>query len=81
MVMPSTPGAPWFTDLDPCPPQHVAAGDFVEQGMEPSARFLLGTAIEHSLESSDTFHTFGAADGPSRKFGTHQVPLSSLLHR
>lgn len=67
------------TDLSPCPPQHVAAGDFVEQGMEPSVRFLLGTSIQHSLESSDTIHTFGAADGPSRSLGTHQVPLSSLL--
>ncbi len=69
------------TDLGPRSPQHVAAGDFVEEGMEPLVRFLPGTAREHSLESSDTVHTFGAADGPSRSFGTHQIPLSSLLHR
>src|SRR5206468_11510653 len=42
-------------------------------GVEPTIRILLGTAVEHALESTNTVHAHGAADGSSR-FGTHQSP-------
>ena len=37
----------------PRPPHHVAAGDLVKQGVEPTLGILLGTAIKHTLESSN----------------------------
>ncbi len=58
--------------LDPGPPQDVAAGDLVVEGVEASGGILLGTAIEHALKGSDRVHAFGVADGSSRVFGTHQ---------
>jgi hypothetical protein len=62
------------TDIAPGPQHDVAAGDLVEQGMEAAIPILLGTAVEHALESTDTVHALGAADGPSRVLGTHQSP-------
>jgi hypothetical protein len=61
------------TDLAPGPPEHVAAGDLVIEGMEAAIPILLSTAVEHALESTNPVHALGAADGPSR-FGTHQSP-------
>ena len=61
------------TDLAPSLPEHVAAGDLVIEGVEPTIRILLSTAVEHALESTNTVHARGAADGSSR-FGTHQSP-------
>ena len=36
--------------VDPCPPHHVAAGELVVEGVEPTLWLLLGTAVEHALE-------------------------------
>ena len=38
------------------------------------SRSLLGTAVQHALESTNPIHTSAAADGPSR-YGTDQVAL------
>src|SRR5919198_481750 len=62
------------TDLAPSPPEHVAAGDLVIEGVEAAILVLLGTAVEHALESTNPVHAMGAADGPSRHVGTHQSP-------
>jgi hypothetical protein len=40
------------TDLAPGPPEHVAAGDFVVEGMEGALLILLSAAAEHALESA-----------------------------
>ena len=61
------------TDLAPSPPEHVAAGDLVIEGVEAAILVLLGTAVEHALESTNPVHALGATDGPSRD-GTHQSP-------
>jgi hypothetical protein len=61
------------TDLAPSPPEHVAAGDLVTEGVEAAIPILLSTAVEHALESTNPVHALGAADGSSR-FGTHQSP-------
>ena len=74
-----TGSAPIQSDSDPRRSQHIAAGDLVEQGMEPPAPIGLGTAIEHALKGSNRVHAFGVADGSSRRSGTHQG--SSLLSR
>ncbi len=58
--------------VDPCPPHHVAAGELVVEGMEPTLWFLLGTAVEHALEGSNGVQAIGLSDGPSRLLGTHQ---------
>jgi len=58
----------------PRPPHNVAAGDLVEHGVEPTLGILLGTAIEHALESSNAVPATGRADGTSRTAGTHQRP-------
>jgi hypothetical protein len=68
------------TDLAPSPPEHVAAGDLVIEGVEAAILVLLGTAVEHALESTNPIHTQGVADGPSR-YGTRQVPLLLPVHR
>jgi len=68
------------TDLAPGPPEHVAAGDLVIEGMETAIAVLLGTAVEHALESTNPIHTQGVADGPSR-YGTRQVLLLLPVHR
>jgi hypothetical protein len=41
------------TDLTPSPPQHVAAGDLVIQGMKAAILILLSAAVEHALESTN----------------------------
>jgi hypothetical protein len=69
------------TDLAPRLPEHVAAGDLVEEGVEAAIPILLGTAAEHALESTNTIHARGAADGPSLEIGTHRVPLVLPVHR
>ena len=69
--------SPVGTDIAPSPLQYVAAGDLVEQGMETTIPVLLGTAVEHALESTNPVHAISAADGSSRSLGTHQSP--SLL--
>src|ERR1700739_1027842 len=51
------------TDLAPSPPEHVAAGDLVIQGVETTILILLGTAVEHALESTNPVHARGVADG------------------
>ena len=61
------------TDLTPSLPEHVAAGDLVIDGMEAAILVLLGTAVEHALESTNPVHAQDAADGSSR-YGTHQSP-------
>ena len=61
------------TDLAPSLPEHVAAGDLVIEGVETAILILLGTAVEHALESTNPVHAQGAADGSSR-YGTHQSP-------
>ena len=72
-------GRPVGGHVNPRPPHHVAAGDLVEEGMEPTCAVLLGTAIEHALQSSNGIQTIGLSDGPSRHLGTHQ--RSSLRRR
>ena len=72
--------APVDTDLAPGPAHDVAAGDLVIQSMEAAVPILLGTAVEHALESTNPVHTSGAADGPSR-YGTRQIPLLLPVHR
>ena len=82
IVTPSTPGAPPVGGhVDPRPPQHVAAGDLVVEGMEPTLRVLLGTAIEHALQGSNRVHTFGVSDGPSRhrRHSSGFLPSSSCI--
>jgi hypothetical protein len=66
------------TDLMPRPLQDVAAGDLVKERVKTTVPVLLGTAIEHALESTNTVHTEGAADGPSLQIGTHQSPSHPL---
>jgi hypothetical protein len=39
--------------LVPGPFEDVAAGDLVEQGMEPAVWLLLGAAVEHALQGTD----------------------------
>ena len=60
--------------VNPRPPHHVAAGDLVEEGVEPTCPVLLGTAVEHALQSSNGIQAIGLSDGPSRHLGTHQRP-------
>jgi hypothetical protein len=72
--------APVSTDLPPRPAHDVAAGDLVKQGMKTAIPTLLGTALQHALESANPIHTQGVADRPSR-YGTHQVPLILPVHR
>ena len=50
------------TDLTPSPPEHVAAGDLVIEGMEAAILVLLSTAVEHTLESTNPVHAPGVAD-------------------
>jgi len=69
------------TDLAPSPAHDVAAGDLVKEGVETAVPILLGTAVEHALESTNTIHAPGAADGPSRQLGTHRIPLVLPVHR
>jgi hypothetical protein len=69
------------TDLAPSPPEHVAAGDLVKESVKAAVPILLGTAVEHALESTNTIHAPGAADGPSLQIGTHRVPLVLPVHR
>ena len=38
--------------VNPCSPHHIAAGELVEEGMEPTCPILLGAAIQHALKSS-----------------------------
>jgi hypothetical protein len=64
--------------VNPRPPHHVAADEFVEEGMEPACPVLLGTAIQHALKGSNGVQTIGLADGPSRVLGTHQRCSSFL---
>lgn len=69
------------TNLDPRPRQHVAAGDLVIQGVEPTLGLLLGAAVQHALEGSNRIHTIGVSGGPSRHCGTHQgasLPTSCI---
>lgn len=61
------------TDLAPGPAHDVAAGDLVIQSVEAAIPVLLGTAVQHALESTNPVHALGVADGPSR-YGTHQSP-------
>jgi hypothetical protein len=68
------------TDLTPSPPEHVAAGDLVIEGMEAAIPILLSAAVEHALESTNPVHAHCAADGPSR-YGTRQVLLLLPVHR
>jgi hypothetical protein len=75
-----TGGPSVHTNLPPRPVHDVAAGDLVMQGMKTAILILLGTAVEHALESTNPVHAGGVADGPSRN-GTHQVPLLLLVHR
>ena len=58
--------------VTPSPPQDVAAGDLVEEGMEAAPAVLLGTAIQHPLTGSNRIHALGVTDGPSRCLGPHQ---------
>ena len=51
--------------VDPSPPQDIAAGDLVVEGMEPACGVLLGTAIQHALEGSNRVHAIGVPDVPS----------------
>jgi hypothetical protein len=68
--------------IAPRPDKDVAAGDLVEEGMEPSLRILLGAAVEHALEGLRGGQTIGLSDGPSRLLGTHQlVSQSFVVHR
>jgi hypothetical protein len=53
------------TDLAPRPLQDVAAGDLVKERVETTVPVLLGTAVEHALEGTNTVHTQGATDRPS----------------
>src|SRR4029453_1920733 len=60
--------------LAPGPPQDVAAGDLVEQGMEPADRLLLGAAVQHALQGTDLVQAIGPRGGPSPQAGTHRIP-------
>jgi hypothetical protein len=53
------------TDVPPCPPQDVAAGDLVVEGMETTARILLGTAVQHALQGTGRIQAIGLRGGPS----------------
>jgi hypothetical protein len=53
------------TNLAPGSAHDVAAGDLVKQSMETTITILLGTAVKHALESTNTIRTKGAADRPS----------------
>ena len=68
------------TDLAPGPANDVAAGDLVIQSVEAAIPVLLGTAVEHALESTNLTHAHGAVDGPSRN-GTRQALLLLPVHR
>jgi hypothetical protein len=64
--------------VDPRPPHHVVADEFVDEGMEPACPVLLGTAIQHALKGSNGVQTIGLPDGPRRVLGTHQRCSSFL---
>src|SRR5215204_1503023 len=51
--------------LVPGPAQDVAAGDLVEQGMEPAMRLLLGAAVQHALQRTGCVQAIGLRGGPS----------------
>ena len=72
---------PVGTDLTPRPAHDVAAGDLVIQGMKTAIPILLGTAVEHALESPNPVHAQGATDGPSLKIGTHRGSSRLPVHR
>jgi hypothetical protein len=67
--------------LVPGPEQDVAAGDLVEQGMEPAVGLLLGAAIEHALQGTDLVQALGRRGGPSPHAGTHRIPPWSVMRR
>ncbi len=51
--------------LVPGPFEDVAAGDLVEQGMEPAVRLLLGAAVQHALQGTNLVQAVGPRGGPS----------------
>ena len=51
--------------LVPGPEQDVAAGDLVEQGMEPAMGLLLGTAVQHALQGTGWVQAVGPRGGSS----------------
>ena len=53
------------TNVVPGPFEDVAAGDLVEQGMEPAMRLLLGAAVQHALQGTDLVQAVGLRGGPS----------------
>ena len=65
------------TDLVPGPPQDVAAGDLVVEGMETTVRLLLGTAVQHPLQGTGRIQAIGSRGGPSL---TGHSPILSLQH-
>ncbi len=71
-------GSAVSTNLAPRPLQDVAAGDLVQERVETTIPVLLGTAVQHALEGTNTVHTQGATDRPSRSLGTHQSPSHPL---
>ena len=50
------------TDLARSPPEHVAAGDLVVQGVEAAILILLSAAVERVLEGTNPVHAFGVAE-------------------
>ncbi len=46
--------------------QHVAAGDVAIQGVETAGGFLLGAAVQHTLQGSGLVQAVGLPDGPRR---------------
>jgi hypothetical protein len=69
-----TRGATVGRHVAPRSPHHVAAGDLVEERMEPTLRILLGTAVQHALQGTNGVQAISPSDGPSRQRGTHQRP-------
>jgi hypothetical protein len=43
----------------PSPPEHIAAGDLVIEGMETAILILLSAAVKHALESTNPAHAPG----------------------
>jgi len=60
-------------NLTPRSAHNVAAGDLVKQSMETAILILLGTTVQHALETTNPVPADGEADRSSR-YGTHQSP-------
>jgi DNA invertase Pin-like site-specific DNA recombinase len=68
------------TNVVPGPFEDIAAGDLVEQGMEPAVGLLLGAAVQHALQGTDLVQAVGLAVDLALK-RARTDPSSSTMRR